>query len=262
MFAAANSPFLARFFIVLPTRTSANSLKLSCPLDSALFQVSEDKGELTGWDQPIQDGSITQPAALHPSVCVFWFWLSRKCHHSTVLPTAKGQTGEIPAAYPDLERRLGTPGTRSLSLSVLGRRATGHGESLQLPLQTIPALQWWASSLSALQVLSPSSSSSHSPGGLGTISLRLSVSRSHHQHQHTGWHSPGSSKAWPGTGRRRAGLGNAFTQVYHWSHHIVQPHPARLQQLKDPEEIILCCQDTFLSSRDRNSYFLETREAH
>lgn len=89
IFAAVSSLFLSRFFIVLPTRTSAYSFMLRSPWDSVLFQVNEDKGELTGWDQPVQDASIIQTSALHPSVCVFSFWLFRKYHRNTTLPSAK-----------------------------------------------------------------------------------------------------------------------------------------------------------------------------
>lgn len=96
-------------------------------------------------------------------VFVYSVFDSRKCHHSPMLPTAKGQTGEIPVTYPDLGRPPGRGGSfpfpRNLSPSVLGRRGTGK--------RTITALhlQWWASSLSALQVLALSSS--HRPGGWG-----------------------------------------------------------------------------------------------
>lgn len=76
-------------------------------------------------------------------------------------------------------------------------------------------------------------------------------------HQHTGcWLAQTrEQKAWRERGRRRGQLGNVFIQLYHYSHHTVQPHPARLQQLKDPEETSFFCQDTLLSSRDREFLF-------
>lgn len=145
MFAAVSSPFLARFFIVLPTRISACSFMLSPSPDLVLLQVVEDKGGLTGWDQPIQDGSIVQPSALHPSVCVFCFQLFRKCHHNTVLPTAKGQPGEILAAFPGLWAGHSPPahrllagtdkGTESLTWEREEERTAGKCFHPALPLQ-------------------------------------------------------------------------------------------------------------------------------
>lgn len=98
------------------------------------------------------------------------------------------------------------------------------------------------------------------PTGVGAghdLIQGVSEQVTHHQHHHTGcWLAQTreqQSLTWEREEETRAG--NVFTQVYHWSHHVVQPHPTRLWQLKDPEETIPCCQDMLLSSMDREFLF-------
>lgn len=107
IFAAVSSLFLSRFFIVLPTRTSAYSFMLRSPRDSVLFQVNEDKGELTGWDQPMQDASIIQTSS--QCLCILFLTLQKMSpeYYTSISKKGEGQTGEILAANPDLGRPSG-----------------------------------------------------------------------------------------------------------------------------------------------------------
>lgn len=114
----------------------------------------------TGWQH--HPACSTSPQCL----CILVLTL-QKMPHNAVLPTAKGQSGEIPAAYPDLGRLAGTPGT--FSPSVLGRRGTGHRERSWLWKPSQPCSGGPAPSLHCR---------SHTPGGAGQDLIQVSVGRS------------------------------------------------------------------------------------